>query len=301
MFTIHNSKQSFLDRVEKFLLQKEALNNIMLGILYGTDEEALLKTHVLVTTNNFCLLIQLARNSLLCSFPFDDNVMMKESFEGFLEILNNYGFFLPKMSINDSEKISFELIIGSKQIVHSLIKHYDLNVKIKHHSLIYECEVPKEPKYLLSGCRLRKADVNDIELISFWFFSFSVESLKQHDASDYEKLKPTYLKHSRDFIEKEKMYICEIKDGDKYVPVSMAAKNRKLKNFVAISYVYTPPEFRRKSYASNGVFLIVKECLGDGYKCCLFANKFFPTANKIYQDIGFVAVNEIVEYHILYE
>ncbi|KAJ3203125.1 hypothetical protein HK099_001609, partial [Clydaea vesicula] len=228
------------------------------------------------------------------------NVMINESFEGLLKILNNYGYFLPKESINESKRISFELTIGPKQIIHSLIKHQNLNVKIKHHTLIYECKVSKEPKYILSDCRIRKADVSDIELISFWFFSFSAEALNEHDQSEYEKLKPTYLKYSRDFINKEIMYIFEIKDVDKYVPVSMAAKKRKLKNFVVISFVYTPPELRGKSYASNGVFLLVNDCLADGYKCCLFADKFFPTSNKIYQDIGFVEVNEMVEYDILY-
>ncbi|BAY85818.1 GCN5-related N-acetyltransferase [Calothrix parasitica NIES-267] len=55
--------------------------------------------------------------------------------------------------------------------------------------------------------------------------------------------------------------------------------------------VYTPPEYRKKGYASACVAGLSQTLLGEGYKFCfLFTDLSNPTSNKIYQKIGYQPV-----------
>ena len=68
----------------------------------------------------------------------------------------------------------------------------------------------------------------------------------------------------------------------------MAKKTRPTRNGIAISMVYTPPEFRNRGYATSCVSASSKNLLEDGFKfCTLFTDANNPTSNKIYEEIGF--------------
>jgi predicted GNAT family acetyltransferase len=55
--------------------------------------------------------------------------------------------------------------------------------------------------------------------------------------------------------------------------------------------VYTPPEHRRKGYASSSVAALSTSMLDGGLKSCfLFADVSKPTPNHIYRQIGFEPV-----------
>jgi uncharacterized protein len=91
-------------------------------------------------------------------------------------------------------------------------------------------------------------------------------------------------------------------DGDVYLwederPVSMAARNRPTRHGISVSYVYTPPEFRRRGYASACVAELSRTLLCSGWAyCALFADLANPTANGIYQRIGYIPVCDYAEY-----
>jgi RimJ/RimL family protein N-acetyltransferase len=71
-------------------------------------------------------------------------------------------------------------------------------------------------------------------------------------------------------------------------PVSMLGVNREIAGTVRVGPVYTPPEHRRRGYASAAVAAVCREALACGARrCMLFTDLANPTSNKIYAAVGF--------------
>ncbi len=71
-------------------------------------------------------------------------------------------------------------------------------------------------------------------------------------------------------------------------PVSMAQKLRPTRHGISVSGVYTPPELRRRGYASSCVAALSQQLLDAGFAyCTLFTDLSNPTSNEIYQRIGY--------------
>ncbi len=93
-------------------------------------------------------------------------------------------------------------------------------------------------------------------------------------------------------IQRQDVFVWE--DG---VPVSMAGKTRPTENAITIDLVFTPPEFRRRGYATSCVSSLCTELLSGGYKfCTLYTDLANPTSNSICKKIGFNEVSDSVEY-----
>jgi uncharacterized protein len=64
-----------------------------------------------------------------------------------------------------------------------------------------------------------------------------------------------------------------------------------------INLVYTPPEYRRKGYATACVTALSQKLLDQGCRnCFLMADLANPTANHIYQGIGYRPICDWHEY-----
>jgi hypothetical protein len=71
-------------------------------------------------------------------------------------------------------------------------------------------------------------------------------------------------------------------------PVALAGRAASTPNGVRISSVYTPPEFRRRGYASMLVAHLTQRLLDEGRKFVfLNTDQANPTSNNIYQKIGY--------------
>lgn len=80
------------------------------------------------------------------------------------------------------------------------------------------------------------------------------------------------------------------------VPRAMAARTHGTANGQAISFVYTPPEHRRKGYATALVACLSQLAMGSGKKfCTLYTDLDNPTSNSIYQKIGYRQVADSVD------
>lgn len=81
------------------------------------------------------------------------------------------------------------------------------------------------------------------------------------------------------------------------VPVSMVGGRQFSATAARIAPVYTPPEYRRKGYATAGVAALSQKLLEQGCKrCFLFTDLANPTSNAIYQKIGYRPVCDWHEY-----
>lgn len=81
-----------------------------------------------------------------------------------------------------------------------------------------------------------------------------------------------------------------------HAPVSMAAFPARTRNTVRIGYVYTPPEFRRRGYASTLVSHLSRHILDSGFRqCVLYTDLANPTSNRIYREIGYRPVQDVMD------
>jgi predicted GNAT family acetyltransferase len=85
-------------------------------------------------------------------------------------------------------------------------------------------------------------------------------------------------------------------------PVSMACTSQPTAGVVRVGLVYTPPELRRRGYASACVAAVSQRMLDDGASACmLYTDLSNPTSNAIYQALGYrpVADAETWEFRAL--
>ncbi|MDR1463932.1 MAG: GNAT family N-acetyltransferase [Oscillospiraceae bacterium] len=91
----------------------------------------------------------------------------------------------------------------------------------------------------------------------------------------------------RRFLERDELFFWESGGA----PVSMAASHRKTIRGAGIGFVYTPPHFRGKGYATSLVAALTQKQLDVGYRFCfLFADAANPISNGVYRKIGYVPV-----------
>lgn len=76
-------------------------------------------------------------------------------------------------------------------------------------------------------------------------------------------------------------------------PVSMVSTNPAVAGVVRIGPVYTPPEARRRGYASSAVAAVSRHALhARAHTCMLYTDLANPTSNKIYADVGYRRIAE---------
>ena len=134
----------------------------------------------------------------------------------------------------------------------------------------------------LSQGKLRLACTDDHLLMAQWLAAYREEVFGA--PRDFDRAKQFAEKCIRTRV----LYIWEHNE-----PVSIAIADRPTRNGIAIYSVYTPPENRRKGYATSSVLLLTKKLLSERYSfCCLHTDLANPTSNSIYTKIGYVPVGD---------
>jgi predicted GNAT family acetyltransferase len=134
--------------------------------------------------------------------------------------------------------------------------------------------------------QLRAATREDVALVAQWTVGFHVDIFGT----------PQELAEAEESAERK------ILDGDLYLwedqrPVSMAGRTRPTAHGISVGPVYTPPEFRKRGYATACVAALSQELLAAGYEfCALFTDLSNPTSNHIYTSIGYRPVCDYQEY-----
>jgi predicted GNAT family acetyltransferase len=80
-------------------------------------------------------------------------------------------------------------------------------------------------------------------------------------------------------------------------PVSMVGYAGPTPSGIRIAPVFTPPEHRRRGYATAATAALSQQLLDGGHRACfLFTDLANPTSNHIYQTIGYRPVCDVDEY-----
>lgn len=131
--------------------------------------------------------------------------------------------------------------------------------------------------------RLRQAVPADRDLLVAW--SAAGVGEVHPDAPPYDPADPVDRRIGRDGL----LWVWE--DDDR--PVSMAWLSPPAAGVVRVSGVYTPPQRRRRGYASGCVAAVSQVALERGAAACmLYTDVNNPTSNTIYQRIGYRPVAE---------
>jgi hypothetical protein len=146
---------------------------------------------------------------------------------------------------------------------------------------IYKLTEVNHPRY--SPGSLRLAGEDDTDLIVRWMDAF------QQEAAPNSPRPSPDMAHAR--IAERNVFLWD--DGR---PVSMAVKTRPTRHGVSVSWVYTPPELRRRGYATSCVAALSRRLLDAGFEyCTLFTDLGNPTSNDIYRQIGYRPVCDFRE------
>lgn len=135
----------------------------------------------------------------------------------------------------------------------------------------------------------RVGRAKDVARIEAWFVAFAEESLPAGDG----RTRADWRAFAAKAVENGHVFLWE--DGGK--TVAMANVSRPTRNGISINGVYTPPEHRRRGYASAVVAHLSQKMLDEGKKfCVLYTDLANPTSNKIYREIGYREVAESRHY-----
>ncbi len=124
---------------------------------------------------------------------------------------------------------------------------------------------------------LRPAALGDAMTLAAWTEAFHDEADLRSPAIDGADVVAGLMADDRLFV------------WDDGGPRTMAAIMGLTANTVRISLVYTPPDMRRRGYASACVAALSDRCLRAGRRwCTLFTDADNPTSNRVYQRMGYV-------------
>lgn len=133
---------------------------------------------------------------------------------------------------------------------------------------------------------LRNARSEDVPLLTDWVSSFQKEALNESVSREEA------CRHAELRVSEQDLFL-----WDNQQPVCMAASARPTRNGTSVNLVYTPPEHRRKGYASACVAALSQRLLDSGYQfCCLFTDLSNPTSNRIYMNLGYQPVCDYEEH-----
>jgi predicted GNAT family acetyltransferase len=142
-----------------------------------------------------------------------------------------------------------------------------------------------EPPAPVSG-RMRDAGIDDRPLLLEWFRAFMEEAIGESPDG-------ASTAHAVDHrLEADSAGVALWEDGR---TVSLAAFGNPTPNGIRIGPVYTPPVHRRRGYASALVAELSERLLTERRFCFLFTDLANPTANRIYEQVGYRRVCEAAE------
>jgi predicted GNAT family acetyltransferase len=176
-------------------------------------------------------------------------------------------------------------VITEKKLAELFAEEYTarkgLTFKITMSQRIYELKAVN-PNIKQFGV-VRLLEEKDMYFFPYWAEAFSSAEIY----GKTEMFIPQDAKPYQYRLSTKKFYVLE----ENGIPVSMAAFTREMQSVIGVAFVYTPPYFRGKGYASSCVAQISQLALDKGFsKCVLYTDLLNPTSNSIYQKIGYTAI-----------
>ena len=150
---------------------------------------------------------------------------------------------------------------------------------------IFRLEAVIAPPPVPGGIRI--ATSGDRSVVAAWLRAFIAEALGEDDSESSDALTGRWLAGRG-----RTLYLWE--DGN---VVSLCGVGGATPHGIRIGPVYTPPEVRRRGYASALVAEASQLQLDAGRRFCfLFTDLANPTSNHVYRTIGYEPIRDVDEY-----
>lgn len=282
IISTYTKASNFLERAQEVLEQREAENNLILGIAMRLrDQPGWISTRPYLATVDdaqghleLAAVITPPHNLLLAGAP---DVPL-QAIQALIENLRAGGWTPPGANI---EKQLATRFVDTWQ--HMTGQHAEVKIRMR----VYELRKVVQPAQLPPG-RMRLAEMAELDMAVAWRAAFFRESLHV-DPSPDDRDQVIHM------INTKTLYLWD--DGE---AVSMAASARPTRHGATINSVYTPPALRQRGYASACVAALSQRMLDAGKTfCSLFTDLDYPTSNSIYQKIGYRALSDFMEYHFI--
>ena len=173
-------------------------------------------------------------------------------------------------------------VVGPKEPVARFARLWHEPAELGIRQRVY-CASQARPPEGVSGS-MRSYEDGDRELVIGWMDAFVEEALPEAPPDDSAHWLERKLSDADAGIE---LWI------DEGSPVSFAGYGGLTPNGIRVGPVYTPPELRRRGYASALTAELTRMLLERGRTFCfLFTDLANPTSNSIYQRIGYEPVSD---------
>ena len=257
----------FSDRVMNALLDEEAKNSLMIGVLnnvkqgiyetfhqFTVEEDGELLAILQVTPPHplHYIVVKTERSDLLPSFIIPH--LLKEEVP-FSEVV--------------SERQHAERFATAWQEITSGTSEMFMSQGLYRLDSVEDID--------MATGRMREATVADQAQLEAWYSAFEAESGLR--SSPPEKVR----KSVQTMLEREEAVFWEV-DGQ---VVSCAKRARPTENGITVSFVYTSPDARGRGYARSLVADLSRQLLETKSFCVLYTDLTNPTSNKIYREVGY--------------
>jgi hypothetical protein len=269
MYTVRSftNPLAFRAAVEPFLLQAEAVNNLLIGLIgLLTGEHQEIGTPVLRAIYRGDELTGVAlrtgdNRALLCS------TLPEESIPALLTSLTGVTPVVSRLTC-------------PKQTAEDIAAAAGKNLELRMSLGIYECVAVTAPAAVTGT--FRYASPEDLPLLLEWSQGFSRDAFQSTTPWTAADLTAESKRLSGRIAAEKIALWCDPE------PVSQVYIAASTPNGARVTGVYTPLELRGRGYASACVARLTDDLLHSGKKSVfLFTDMANPTSNKIYQNIGY--------------
>ena len=266
----------FLERVQPFLLRREAEHCLILGLLDGLRSgeqwgaEPPLMAAVETRGEVATAVLMTPPHNLILSWTAEDSTLDTIARE-----LHARGVAIP--GVNGSADIAQKFALKWSELSQR-------TGRVQMAQRIYQ--LSRVTNRVRAAGRLREPDRSDETLLREWRAAFSVEAegMNREQAREGAALP---LPQSRRLL---------LWDLDE-TAVAMAGFAGPTPNGIRVAWVYTPPENRGKGFAGACVAALSQKLLDDGRKFCfLYTDLANPISNHVYQKIGYKPVVDATVY-----
>jgi hypothetical protein len=260
---------AFLEATEDFLMADEVAHNTLLGVVRGVQDgytyDDVFLAHVEDENGVVLAVMRTAPHGPVLSFCNDDAAvtMVADALHTRYDALP---YVLSTPEIATAFATRWQALSGQS-----------FYTKVKEG--IYVCENVVPPQNVPG--EVRPAARADRGFLIEWMYRFGQETGIEANYT---------MEQARRSIDRrlDQPVLCGlllwVVDGE---PVSMAATARESKHTGVVAPVYTPPEHRRKGYASAVTAAVTQKVLDEKQYAALYTDLANPTSNKIYQAIGY--------------
>jgi hypothetical protein len=263
---------AYLGRAGRFLAEREAAHNLILGITSG------------LTTNPGIW----AAAPYLAAVSDDGDVVFASirtpPYNLVLSEIDDESYLLPLA--DDLASVDLPGVMGPEPGVATFADAWSARTGRAHRRAMEEriSRLERVRDVARPPGSMRPAAEPDRELLADWLVAFETEALPEELPSDPGPMIDRYLAGGARGL----------RLWDDGGPVALCGFGGPTPNGVRIGPVYTPPGLRRRGYATGLVADVSAERLAAGRRFCfLFTDLANPTSNHIYAEIGYEPIRDV--------